>query len=422
MRAGINLANHRAYFDIPSVEKKHFKGSSPFLTDKLIEEIKGAKEIFVSFFLYNNPSIQYELEKVADNGGKVIIYSLPLKGYDQYKKDIFCKNYTESFKSSKHDYGEYIYKRIENNIHDIQLRIFPHTYVWYKQYFSRRNQAYSFHNKSVLVEFEDGTTKCITSSSNFALGDPPHSENMLVIENCSNTTAIYKEYFQHLDNNSMTPSQYDDFSRKHYDFDYVVKPTDKKRDNSSCYFTAPFFKYNGQGSNHFVQEKIINFISKAFNKIYICAQHVSDINSFDKDSLSIISALADVIKSNPSIEIKILKQTRPENQAQGDRTEETEKFLMNFSENIQQRYWSPVIHDKFIIVDDEVLVTTANFTSTAYAWAENYPMKYELVNGKINQVRNTFSEVNSFHFITEPGVALLYEKHFNKLWQKSFQI
>ena len=45
------MVRFRAYFDIPTnCCKKHFKGSSPKLTDKLVEEMKGAKKVSISFF------------------------------------------------------------------------------------------------------------------------------------------------------------------------------------------------------------------------------------------------------------------------------------------------------------------------------------------------------------------------------------
>ena len=416
------MVRYRAYFDIPTnCCKKHFKGSSPKLTDKLVEEIKGAKKVSISFFLFNNSSLIHEFESNMNKGGQVTIYSLPLQGYDREVKKIYNHNYTESFDFSKYSYAQYIYQRIEKNSKDIQLKFFPHTYVWFKQKFSRGNEAYSLHNKSVLAEFEDGTVKCISSSSNFALGDPPHSENMIVVEECKNTEAMFRKYFELLDRNSFTAADYRGFSGRQYDFEYVVKPVDIKDTYLNCYFTAPFIKYNGIGSNHFVQARIIEFISKAKKKIFICAQHVSDIESFDKKALSIVYALVDIIKLIPDIEIKILKQTRASNQAQGARTQKTEAFFNQFS-NVEQKFWSPVIHDKFIVVDDKVLVTTANFTPTQYAWSEGHPMKYEkeTENGRETRViNNTFSEINSFHFIEDPVIAAAYENHFKVLWGKA---
>ena len=152
----------------------------------------------------------------------------------------------------------------------------------------------------------------------------------------------------------------------------------------------------------------------------ICAQHVSDIEPFDKNALASYT-LGGIITLIPDIEIKILKQTRASNQAQGARTQKTEAFFNEFS-NVEQKFWSPVIHDKFIVVDDKVLVSTGNFTPTQYAWSEGHPMKYEIEteNGRESRViKNTFSEINSFHFIEDPVIATAYENHFTVLWGKA---
>jgi phosphatidylserine/phosphatidylglycerophosphate/cardiolipin synthase-like enzyme len=407
---------YRTYFDIPNDNRKHIKGSSPNLTKNFIEEIQGAKNIYISFFLFNNPIIQKELEKLSEQGCKIKIYSLPLQGYDNRSKVIYYKNFTKTISTSKHEYAEKIYKRIRKN-KNMELKIFPHTYVWFKQKFSRGKEAYSLHNKSVLAEFENDVIKCISSSCNFALGDPRHTENMLVVENCYNTISMFKTYFKLIDKYSLTVEDYEDFSKTSYDFEYIIQPMDLKDTYNSCYFSAPFIKYNGLGSNHYIQKIIIDLISNAKDRIFICAQHISDIDSFDKNALSIVDAIKGVIDKNPEIEIKLLKQTRSTNQVQGARTYATE-LLFNAFNNVEQKYWSPVIHDKFVIVDKKVLVSTSNFTSTQFAWSENHPMKYE-VNGENRVVMNTFSEVNSFHFIENISVTESYESHFKGIWEKA---
>ncbi|WP_445491601.1 phospholipase D-like domain-containing protein [Niallia sp. 03133] len=412
---------YRAYFDIPDRDKKHFKGSSPVLTDKLIEELQGASSIYISFFLFNNPGLQKELEILSRTGCKVKIYSLPLQGYDKRKLTIYKNNYKESFLSSKFEYASKIYKRIEEN-ENIELKLFPHTYVWYTQKFSRGKEAYSLHNKSILASFPEGSFKCISSSCNFALGDPPHSENFLVVENCLDTLKMFKVYFTLLDKHTFIKEEYYNFAKENYDFQYIVKPFDCKDEFKNCYFTAPFIKYDGIGSNHYVQSRIVKFLNEAKNKIYICSQHFSNINPFDRKSLSIVEELAKIKQQKPDIKVKILKQTRAKDQAQGKRTQETEEFLSKV-EGVDQKFWKPIIHDKFIIVDDQVLVSTANFTSTQFAWKEGHKMKYEVSGAKKTyEVYNTFSEINSFHFIEDKQIVTSYENHFNNLWDQAQNI
>ena len=49
-------------------------------------------------------------------------------------------------------------------------------------------------------------------------------------------------------------------------------------------------------------------------------------------------------------------------------------------------------------------------------------MKYEIEteNGRETRViKNTFSEINSFHFFEDPVIAAAYENHFKVLWGKA---
>ncbi|PJK16184.1 hypothetical protein CQS04_09735 [Chryseomicrobium excrementi] len=400
------------YFDIPTnIDRKNVRGSSVHLLNTLLNELIHAKEIHISFFLFNNPYLQKFLEELSKKGCKIKIYSIPLSGYDQKKSTLYV-NKKSSVYESKLDYGQKIYKRILR-FPAIELKIFPHTYVWHKQKTSRGRNSYSLHNKSILAVFPE-ETKCISTSCNFALGDPAHSENMLVISNDNSTIQMFRDYFSLLDSWSINYKNYVDDNNH----TYVVTPSILDPDKySNCYFTAPFIKYKEIGSNHYVQNKIIDYILNAKKRIYICGQHVSDINSFDKNSKSIVDSIINKA-STPSIDIKILKQTLSSHQKQGTRNVEAEKAMKKFS-SISQRFNHPLIHDKFIVVDNILIVTTANFTSTQFAWAEKYSMKYLLDSGEEEVIINTFSEINSFHFIEDQNSVNLYLNHFNKLWDKA---
>lgn len=412
---------YRACFEIPQTDKKHFKGSAPNLLMELVEELRGAVEIKLSLFLYNNPYLHSKLEDFANHGCKITVYSIPLNGYDPKRVLIFKNNYQDSFWSSKKEYAQKIYSRIEAGIPNFELRIFPHTYIWVRQKFSRGNELYSLHNKSMLARFPDGTTKCISSSCNFAFGDPQHSENYLVVENDRNTTLMFETYFQLLEQHSLSQDEYRGFSAKCYDIEYIVNSINLKDEFFSCYFTAPFIKYENVGSNHYVQKKIIDFIRTAEQRIYTCSQHFSDYESFDPCAKSIVRAIIDTATER-QLELKVLKQTRQQHQKQGARTTSAESILGQIK-NAEQRFLSPIIHDKFIIVDNKILITTANFTSTQFAWAEGHQMAYFVVPENKNYIiQNTFSEVNSFHFVEDIDLVNCYLLHFNKLWHMANKI
>lgn len=78
------------------------------------------------------------------------------------------------------------------------------------------------------------------------------------------------------------------------------------------------------------------------------------------------------------------------------------------------------MHDKFIIVDNKIIVMTANITPTQFAWSFPYEMKYE-INNRIYTVQNCFSEINSFHFIDDE-LTEKYIAHFQLLWDRSNHI
>ncbi|MDZ5781884.1 hypothetical protein [Marinococcus luteus] len=406
-----------AYFEIPlgDLNTKSAYGGSPELLEKLYQHLEGAKEIHISFFLYNNPHLHIFLENlVSEKKCKVVIYTIPLEGYDSRPVKITHNNGRER-KLSKREYANKIASRI-SSFEGMELRFMPHTNVWNKQYFSRGRASYGLHNKSIMVIKTEGIIECLSTSSNLALGDPRHSENVFVSKRLQEVK-MFEQYFELLRQHSLTATEYDRFREEHEDFHYVTDPINLKDEYGDCYFSAPFIKYEDQGSNHYIQNKIINLIENVNKRLYICSQHFSDLNSFDKNAQSIVNAIGTKASQSSNIDIKILKQTRAKNQKQGKRTAETENFLRQFS-NVQQKYWDPVIHDKFIIADNNLLITTANFTSTQFAWASPRLMEYEF-NNEIHKVNNTFSDINSFHFLYEDRLAEKYNEHFQSLWERS---
>jgi hypothetical protein len=81
-----------------------------------------------------------------------------------------------------------------------------------------------------------------------------------------------------------------------------------------CYYSAPFITYNRQGSNHFVQDKIIDFMKSVKQRIHICSQYFMDVNPFDKAAKSVLTSLGELAHLNTSMLIRVLKQTRASNQ------------------------------------------------------------------------------------------------------------
>ncbi|SDD78621.1 PLD-like domain-containing protein [Bhargavaea beijingensis] len=404
-----------AHFYLPHSESfvKNPKGSAPPFVDLLIKELNDAKEIYISLFLFNNISLYRALKRLAELGTLINIYTIPLNGYDDKKVRAF--DGSKSIDVSKRQYAEWIVKDIITENININYYLVPHTNLWSKQKASRGNNSYALHNKSILVRYHNDTYKCISTSSNLAVGDPEKSENLLIIDRNSDI-AMFKKYFELLGENSIKLDNYQKFRSKHEDSHLITTPINLRDDYESCYFTAPFIKYNNQGSNHFVQNKIIKFIASSKRRLFICSQHFSDINSYDRNSKSTVKAIMDIARKNPRLEVKIIKQTRESHQAQGGRSTEAEEALIGFP-NVEMKFWYPVLHDKFIIVDDEILITTANFTPTQFAWAEKHRMRYH-----DKEIINTFSDINSFHFVNDKDLTDSYISHFNSLWDRGERI
>ncbi|MFP3919908.1 hypothetical protein U5N28_19060, partial [Lysinibacillus telephonicus] len=219
------MANYKAYFEIPEKkEKRKFvKGSAPHLLDILLTELRGASEIEVSFFLYNNPHLHKFFEEESGKGCKITVITIPIAGYDSKLVRINA-NQLQSIDTSKRIYAEKILKRVQDGLSSIELRYYPHTNVWYRQETSRGSDSYALHNKSILAKFPDGNIKCISSSCNFALGDPLHSENILIVENCEYTTKMFTKYMELLRNNSLNIIEYYKFREHNQDFQFVTKP------------------------------------------------------------------------------------------------------------------------------------------------------------------------------------------------------
>lgn len=379
-------------------------------------ELQGAESIQASFFLYNNRFLHDFLQKQVLQGTQVTVYTIPLDGYSEVEVPV--SGYRE--KKSKRQFAEKIFQSIlQSAVPAVELRLFPHTYVWSETQFTRGTYAYSLHAKCVLATFKDGKHKCILTSSNLACADQSHSENMLVMEGDQESIHSYMQFFTHLRENSLSLDEYRHFkAATHHDVYYKLQKKTDTQGSGNTLFTAPWFTYNSQGSPKVARTYIFEFIKRAQSRIYICSQHVNDYSPFGTEDHKGIVELLTEIAVNQEIEIKVLKQTTSEQQKQGSRAEKAEKVLSRLP-NVEQKVWHPVIHDKFIIVDNSVVVMTANITPTQFAWDQDRDMIYVIDNESVNIPNNCFAEVNAFHFVTDDEVTAQYEQHFFQLWQSA---
>jgi len=412
----------RAYCCIPDRikgAKKAKEGSCPALLFDLFSELEEAEEIHIAAYLFNNPVYFDFLASLAEEGCKVNITSLPILGYNDKPSKI--EGYEDEI--SGRQMAKLIYKKaIETK--NIELKIFPHKYIWYGALYVGGGASYSFHVKAIFAKFLNKLNKCILSSGNFMFSDPFHSDNFIVLEGIPSYEKPFSQFFEDLEKSSIPFDKYksqfktpeDEFLYSFFGKEIELNPID----HMNCFFTAPFYFYGNVGSNHFAGNRIIDLINNAKERVWICAQHFHDLISFDPHRETIIKALYDKFLSNPKINFRFLKQV-PHSSLADKRRAGIAETLFQFVMNVDQRF-NKLAHDKFMIIDSTLVVSTANYTSTQFAFG-----KRRMVAGKGEDrivKEDYFSEVNGFVIIPEcpKEVIDLYECHFNKLWDSAQQI
>ena len=410
----------RSYCELPPrTTKKHVDGSCPRLLQDLFSELRGAKTINAALYLFNNPRLYSFFEKMANSGTKVNVISLPLVAYNDKKVKVKDLGNTSKWAQADKIYSKILSKGC------IDLYIFPHMYVWSGARYAGGGPSYSFHIKAVFADFGKGKQKCVISSGNFATGDPPHSEDLLFVENNQVYTKAFRRFFKDLLIRSFPYEEYHDKNQID-DFLFVAKKTMVNVNRnifSKAFFTSPFYKIGNMGSNRYASQKIIRLLRKAEERILICSQHFHDISPYDTKAVSMISALKEIKESNPKIKIYALKQVPSKGWLADKRRAALAEFFFQYQLKAKQRY-SRLVHDKFIVVDDDKInVCTSNYTPSQFAWDAEKVMKFKDKKGGISTKVDTFSEVNAFVILERvPKIVKQYENHFWKLWKIATEI
>lgn len=410
-----------SYSRIPIRKKtsqRFLEGTCPQLLTDLFKELENAEEIFIASYLFNNPIYFNFLQRKASEGCKIKIFSIPLSGYKTKKHNVLS---IES-KMSGYDFASEVYDQILKT-KNIELYIFPHRYIWYGALYAGGGASYSFHVKAIHCKSVK-STKSILLSGNFMVTDPLHSESMLIAENELEIDKAFNHFFSDL---LQLAIPYDQYLQHHNsaedDFLFTLKGREKNLTPSNyqnCFFTAPFYFYGEKGSNHFAGERISEIISTAKKRIWVCAQHFHDLLSFDTNRQTIINGIYQKYMDDKSIEFKFLKQVPHSSLADKRRAGIAETFFQ-FEMKAEQRY-NRLVHDKFIIVDDTLIFSTANYTSTQFAFGER-KMDYKLDSKKISK-QDYFSEVNGFMIVENNQGTIIkdFDEHFNLLWESGEEI
>ena len=414
--------NMKSYCRIPpriTKSERFPEGGCPDLLYDLFEELKGANEIYIAAYLFNNPIFFEFLKNLESEGCNVLIISLPIRGYSD--KKVKVREYGE--KISGREAAEKIYEEI-NEINKIRLKIFPHMYMWYGARYAGGGASYSFHVKAIYAKFGNEKNKCILSSGNFMFTDPPHSDSLIILKNNLEYKRVFQKFFEDVEKFSVS---YDEYKKnyKNAENDFYYSFLGKEINLSSefvknCFFTAPFYKVDGIGSNHYAGNRIIEIIKNAKRRIWVCSQHFHDLVSFDNSRDTIIRAIYDVSIEEPQLEMKFLKQV-PHSSLADKRRAAIAETLFQFVLEAEQKS-NRLVHDKFIIVDDTLIISTANYTSTQFAFGVR-TMDMKFGNEK-KRKQDNFSEVNGFVILPSCPVHVMngYVDHFNKLWENGTPI
>jgi|GEM_PF-1681432 len=420
---------------------------------ELKDRIQDIEEVHLALYLFNNTRLYQVLRDLAKTAS-VIVTSTPLSAYDERKIATAKKIYEDLAKR---------YEPAEAG-RNPDLLIYPHMYIWYGAEYAEAEASYSFHIKAGYVLYKDGSCKLILTSCNMSPGDPYHSELAVVLEDHSGSSAYseaFKRFFQILESLAVPWKEYNAFTKDLADelqtvfaFTFIGKQGLQDwcgNTTNLAFFTGPFITICGEGSTRYARKKIVEAIKKAERRIYVCAQHAHDLSPFNGyEGATLIEALRAKKFENPSIEVKLLKQVSSKGLADKRRAAFVECHLSYAG--VAQRV-NKLVHDKFVIADDIVIVSTGNFTATQFAWGDR---QMELkVKEDIQNVKNTvnsalklykhdanlvevipvqhrkgvaakttrikkndiFAEVNGFIVIEDGELADFLARHFENLWQ-----
>jgi len=395
-------------------------GSSPGLLGKLLKFLDecNPQKIYVAFYLLNNKFLYGKLLNLAKNGVAVNIISIPLQGYDARKPrrlfDPASSTYTDDVYSkqslAKEIYGHYL----SGNYRNLDFMIFPHICVRSKfiKRFSRGTLPYSLHIKSMFVESE----KCsysVLSSSNFACRDLRKFDSLYIKKTGPGNPALL--FFRELKKNSV---KLEDFNQKqNYEYNYEINISAKNAviAENSAYYSAPFFR----NSNREIEEFISGKIKAAKDLIVICAQHLAAYHYDYKVNGQLINRngiLFDAVHNKRAKKV-FLSQTYSDSakKLQGIRKPVNSKQFRKFAAAIKADPNSAYsvnqnIHSKYIIADNDVFITSANFTPTQFIYLEDVRIGQFKFDSSISY-EGIHSEVAHFEHTTNPSIKEALLRH-----------
>lgn len=391
-------------------------GCSPEFATDLINWLNSvesnAEELHIALYLFNNPALWNAIETMAQKGCKVFIYSIPLEGYDNDKPiSIYSEKTKENLgQKTKLSFAEQIYQEAKKNRNpNLHFNIFPHLYLRSPRLkkFSRGLFPYSLHCKTLLLRLRNGESFIGITSSNLAVRDAQKIELGFVSKlNTAGLTSA-TNFFEGLKANSIPILDFDE-NKDYSHFEIKKSPNTEK---SNLMFIAPFF----YDSANIFEENVETIISKATERIIICAQHVCSYKykyyNYDiKNEETRPGFLTKVLEKASKVPTKIISQTYVDENGQtyGCRKPENKYQFMNFIKEARlsgcKYYTNPNIHAKYIVVDNSVLITTCNFTPTSFIYIDKVIIP-SFDNNANYSYSGTFCEVGAYFAIINKDLA-----------------
>ena len=417
------------FFENPSNRKLHQKGSSVELLKKFLDfldrEADNISAIYLSLHWYNNGVLHEKMKSFANRGIKVTVISIPLEGYDDsYPKDIYEYETDEIYRHNVTIYSlaKEIYEDIERlNSENYMLQVFDHTCVRKSTVryssFSGRRRSYSLRSKSVYIKYKDGKTVTGLTSSNFTVGyHQPKAEFMLLVEDTSASRETSEMFFSNLLSHSV---RFPDWQNPHPNYNYEME-TVYGGNVGMNYFTAPFI----QDSPIKIEEKIRDIISKAQERIYICAEALTAFNYRDIKNKGLRPGIFGAIfdKCRQGIKVKCLSQTYVD--ANGDLHGQRKpqhiksfKYLIKQVDQLESCSYkvNKNVHAKFIVVDNIVIVSTGDYTPSEFIYGDVSIDNSERSNLSGISYRGKYSKVNHYIIIEDHGLAKQLIGFFNEI-------
>jgi len=401
------------------VDAKFFsEGSSPKILCEFLAFISSRRDvidsIYLCLYLYNNKILHDELLKLSEFGVKVNIISIPLEGYDDTNpKNIYNVNnpVTPAFTGqTKRSLAQKIYSEMRSTYNDFfKLYIFPHISIRSSRVkpFSRGMMPYSLHGKSIYIKYKDGSGAIGLTSSNLAVRDMIKDEIMVISESNVIFNKMAQHFFNSLITNSILINEFDETTQY---LDYQINLSPEAASHPQMIYTAPF--YNDFQTK--AKRSLLTLMNSAKERIFVCAQHICE-----EDILKAVIA-----KSENGVEIKCLSQTfvdasgnshycrRPVN------SRAFRDFIREYEKHSNCMYAvNDSVHSKFMVVDDDAILTTCNLTPTQFIYNGNVNIP------KFDNIPNVsyhgiHSEVGQFLILKDEEICDLLIKHFENIWNR----